>query len=551
MIASYSADDVRAAEEPLLTAERGFAGGLMDRAASALATAVRRELRAVVGRVRGTTAVGLVGPGNNGGDTLHALARLAAFDVRVIALLTTDRVHDGGLAAFRRAGGRVLRVREGDAEPGGAVPDGGVPDDVASSGPVRPVRPVWFGDALAEAFAADVVLDGLLGIGGRGGLRDTAARLAGSLTELCADAGDPPRRPLVVAVDVPSGIGVDDGTRPGPVLTADVTVTFGVAKPGLVLPPAERAVGRLTIVPLGLEPVLSAQGARPAVVRLGVPRAARAWPVPRPDDDKYRRGVVGVVAGSDRYPGAAVLTVAGALGAGCGMVRYVGPDAVTGAVLAAHPEVVPGTGRVQAWVIGPGVADLDEQWRYDLVRPILRDAHRTGTPVVLDAGMLDPTVLETYARADDEGSDGLVGRTTVLTPHAGELAALLARPREAIEAEPYRWVRRAQRDLRCTVLLKGATTVVTGEDGCWSQADGPAWLATAGSGDVLAGVLGAVLAGRSEDVVRGTESPARLAATAALVHGRAAVLAGPGPLTASRVAAALPDAVARLLGEAR
>src|SRR5690606_26297557 len=119
------------------------------------------------------------------------------------------------------------------------------------------------------------------------------------LTELCAGAGRPPRRPTVVAVDVPSGIGVDDGTRPGPVLPADLTVTFGVAKPGLLLPPAERAVGRLTVVPRGLGRVLAAQGARPRVVRLDTPSAARSWPVPQPDQDKYRRGVVGVIAGSD------------------------------------------------------------------------------------------------------------------------------------------------------------------------------------------------------------------------------------------------------------
>src|SRR5690606_1077880 len=115
------------------------------------------------------------------------------------------------------------------------------------------------------------------------------------------------------------------------------------------------------------------------------------------------------------------------------------------------------------------------------------------------------------------------------------------------EAEPYRWARRAHRDLRCTVLLKGATTIVVGGDGCWSQADGPGWLATAGSGDVLAGVLGALLAGRADDVARGRESPGRLAALAALVHGRAADRAGPGPVTASRVAAALPGTVADLL----
>ncbi|WP_250445076.1 NAD(P)H-hydrate epimerase, partial [Actinotalea sp. C106] len=162
MIEAFTADQVRAAEAPLLAAERGFAGGLMHRAATALALAAVHELRTLralgpgsplrprarAGTVVGATVVGLVGPGNNGGDTLHALALLAGRGVGVTAVLTSAAVHQEGLVAVRAAGGRLLTLH-----------------------PEAPGDRTWAGEALAQAFAADVVLDGLLGIGGRGGLR--------------------------------------------------------------------------------------------------------------------------------------------------------------------------------------------------------------------------------------------------------------------------------------------------------------------------------------------------------------------------------------------
>src|SRR5665647_2931914 len=167
VIEAFTADDVRAAEEPLLAAERGFSGGLMNHAAVALELTVRRELRRA-GRVAGSTVVGLVGPGNNGADTLHALARLARHGVRAVAIATSASVHDGGLAALVSAGGRVLSVVDG-----------------------APGERVWLGEAAAEAYAADVVLDGLLGIGGRGGLRGAqdGARHAPVVDADAADRG--------------------------------------------------------------------------------------------------------------------------------------------------------------------------------------------------------------------------------------------------------------------------------------------------------------------------------------------------------------------------
>ena len=516
MITGFRAEDVRAAEEPLLAGERGFSGGLMHRAATALAGVVLRELRGARGRVVGAAVVGLVGPGNNGGDTLHALAVLAARGVGVTAVLTSPTVHEGGLEALRSVGGRLLSV-VGDAP-----------------GPM-----VWAGEALAEAFGADVVLDGLLGIGARGGLRGPSRQLVQLLQELQDIGGG--RRPFVVAVDVPSGIGVDDGSLPGPVLRADVTVTFGAVKAGLVLPPASALAGRVEVVDLGLGPVLERLGRGPVVTRLEAADLRALWPVPGGSAHKYTRGVVGVVAGSTTYPGAAVLAVAGALGAGCGMVRYVGPRAVADAVRAAHPEVVAGAGRVQAWVVGPGVA-ADDPDQGPHLRRVLSHAEGDGTPVVVDAGAL--------AALPDH-----VGPLTVLTPHAGELAALVSArgvgvERSEVEADPLRWVHEAQRLTGATVLLKGATTLVAGPGTTMSQAEAPPWLATAGAGDVLAGVLGALLAGTSADLAGDPTLVARLAAAAASVHGRAATAANPGgPVTASAVAAALPAVVAELVRE--
>jgi hydroxyethylthiazole kinase-like uncharacterized protein yjeF len=497
----------------------------MERAAFALAAVVRRDLarrRAVAGpdgelsdgSVRGARVALLVGPGNNGGDALHAGAYLARRGLVVTAYLAAERVHDGGLAALRRAGGRVVAREAATA-------------------------------AAGEIARSDVVVDGLLGIGASGALRGPAAELVTALLDALGDARDP-ARPWVVAVDAPSGIGVDDGTLPGPVLPADRTVTFGAAKPGLLLPPATHLAGAGAVIDLGLT---LPGGAAPAVARLEEADVAARWVTPTAGDHKYTRGVVGVVAGTATYPGAAVLAASAAVRAGAGMVRYQGPDAVVRAVLAARPEVVAGDGWVQSWVLGPGLPTTgDGAEQRDRVRAALAVASgrvsggRQGpVPAVVDAGALGLV---------DHPCPGWV----VLTPHAGELAALLASrgeavDRAAVEAEPLRWARLAQRVTGATVLLKGAATVVVGPGRTvYSQADAPAWAATAGSGDVLAGLLGAMLAARSAEVVAHPERAAEVAAAAALVHGRAAERANPGgPVAALDIADAIGPVVAGLL----
>ncbi|MHA7617110.1 NAD(P)H-hydrate dehydratase [Cellulosimicrobium cellulans] len=609
MIEAWSVADVRAAEEPLLAA----GVPLMERASFALATVVARDLarrRSVAlpdggrrdGRVTGARAVLLVGSGNNGGDTLHAGAYLARRGVEVLAVLTGEHAHAGGLAALRDAGGRV-EVLVGS-------PDGAAYGDGHDDRHRDHLDPHVADRVAGQAARADVVLDGLVGIGARGALRGVAAdlveRLAAVLDGGPAHGPEGPGRPWVVAVDAPSGIGVDDGTVPGPVLRADRTVTFGAAKPGLLLPPATHLAGHGAVVDIGLRlgapgphapgadaaglgapgpdapglgapaPGAPAPGARgpdapppdrgtttPVVRRLEPADVAALWSVPGATDHKYTRGVVGVVAGTPTFPGAAVLVTTAAVRTGPGMVRYGGPDDATRAVLAARPEVVPAAGRVQSWVLGPGVPavpgpgdDLvDDGGQHERVRAALAAATAT------DATATDATTTgvtpERVPAVVDAGALSLLPErcppSVVLTPHAGELATLLrARgddvTRTDVEAEPLRWARRAHDATGATVLLKGSATVVVGPEGAWSQADAPAWLATAGAGDVLAGILGTLLAAHAERVVREPGLAARLAAAAAVVHGLAAERANPGgPVAALDVADAVPGVVAELL----
>lgn len=503
MINAYTGTQVRAAEQPLLAT--GLGDVLMQRAAHGLAGAVVQELKSRGRRLSGARVVVLAGNGNNGGDGLFAATFLAARGMRTTAVLTGDSAHPAGLAAFERAGGRVHRLTE-SAIPGLA----------------------------AEAAAADVVIDAVLGTGAKGGLRGSAADLVQAVS-------DGIRSGLVVACDLPSGVDADTGEAAGPVLSADLTVTFGGAKAGLLADPGADHAGRVLVVPIGIEEHLP----QPPLRRLEDAELAHLLPRPARRAQKYSRGVLGVVAGSEDYPGAAVLACRGALAAGVGMVRYLGPPAVADLVRQSCPEVVCSTGsvadnRVQAWLVGSGMGPQDHD---QLTRA--RDAIATGLPVVADAGALPalPAMLAPHM---------------VLTPHAGELASLFQRlgggeDREAVEAGTLAAVRQAANRTGATVLLKGATTLVAAPWGeTFSQADGTPWLATAGSGDVLAGVIGALLAQAGPDVGRfsevGIAAEGRWAAIAALgaaLHGRAGLAASEavtgGPITAGGVANAIPE----------
>jgi hydroxyethylthiazole kinase-like uncharacterized protein yjeF len=318
-----------------------------------------------------------------------------------------------------------------------------------------------------------------------------------------------------VAVDVPSGVDVDTGRLDGPHVEAEVTVTFGTHKVAHLVDPAARAAGAVHLVDIGLG--LAGLGAAD-VTALQADDVAGLLPLPEPTAHKYTRGVVGVRAGSKQYPGAAVLCVAGASVGLAGMVRYIGDAADL--VHASFPEVVVGPGQVQAWVVGSGGGDEGTR--------ALGEVVADGGPVVVDADGLT-------------GVQGVLDVPALLTPHAGELARMLDVDRAEVEADQLGHARHAARTFGSVVLLKGRHTLVAAPDGRVRVTTvGPPWLATAGAGDVLAGLCGALLAAGLDPFDAGS--------VGSWLHGSAAALASDhGPLRASAVAAALPDACRALL----
>jgi hydroxyethylthiazole kinase-like uncharacterized protein yjeF len=486
MRAAWRAADIRAGEKQLM--DTVPEGTLMQRAAAGLARRCA-SLLSERGGIYGSSVFLLVGAGNNGGDAMYAGAALARRGVAVSALLVApDRAHPDALTAFRRAGGRV-------------VP--GVPA------------------------TADLIMDGIVGIGAQGGLRGAAADAVEAMGGVRTSDG---LAPIVVSVDVPSGVDVDSGAVEGPSVRADVTVTFGCLKPALVVGPAARLAGHVDVVDIGL-PWLDA----PPVV--WVPDSddiGRWWPRPAINSDKYTRGVAGLATGSRLFPGAAFLSVSGALAGPAGMVRYAG--VVGDDVARAHPSVVvshrvPDTGRVQAWLCGCGLG-TDERAQ-DELRAVLG----SSVPVVLDADaltMLSDGVLATWLRRRDA--------PTVVTPHDREFTRIAG---EQVGPHRVEAARQLAARLNVVVLLKGDRTVVATPDGTvWVNPTGTSALATAGTGDVLAGLLVSLLAaGLPAD---------RAAISAAFVHGLAGRYAagergdGPAPVTAPDVANALPQVIGSL-----
>lgn len=451
MLTAHSVAQVRGAEE-VAAASLGW-DGLMRRASDALAERLVALLPGV------EPVVMLVGPGNNGGDALFAAARLRERGLRVdLCLLDPDTVHAEGLAAAQDAGAKVVDGPDGHRH----------------------------------------VVDAIFGIGARPGLSGRAAEWADWIER---------ERPLVVAVDVPSGIGVDDGRLDGPAVRADHTVTFATLKPGLLMGPAAALAGTVHVVDIGMD--LSAE---PGIEALEATDGARFRDaiVPGRDAHKYTRGVLGIRAGSPQYAGAAHLAVAGAQAGPAGMIRFVGAQELARRVVDRAPEVVGRRGRVQAWVVGPGGEDSPAP---------LAAALQDGVPVVVDATAL-------YHLPGSLGVDAL------LTPHAGELATLLGTERAEVEAEPLRHAREAAERWGATVLLKGARTLVVAPDGrVRVNLTGTPWLGTAGAGDVLAGFAGSLLASGLDAFDAGS--------VGALLHGLAAERCG-GPFVASDVARVLP-----------
>ena len=488
---AYSAEDVKAAVADEL--RTSAPDRLLRKAAAGLAASTAQELKQRCGTIYGRRVVLLVGIGNNGADALLAGISLRRRGVRVDAILTGDTAYEPGVRRLKSAGGRLISGTNLE-------------------------------DARRALDRADIVLDGIIGESGIGGLRGPAA---GVVAAIPADA-------FVIAVDLPSGIEPDSGEIHGPHVQADLTVSFAAWKPATFLPPACYAAGELRFVDVGVAVV----AAEPLVRSLTGPEIAARWPVPGRADHKYTRGVLGVVAGSDTYPGAAVLACLGALESGVGIIRYIGPRRVTDHVLTHVPESVPGMGQVQAWLLGSGVEDDPNQ---DIA---IDTALKSGLPCVVDAGALQACVERRWAGERTTTADRIL-----LTPHAGELARILRivginAERSEIEARPVYFGRVLARAIDVTVLVKGATTVVAAPDGVVAaQSEAPPWLATAGAGDVLAGVAGALMAAGLNALDAGEIS--------AHVHGRAAAAAhrdrSGGPIHATAVARAVAGVVGELL----
>lgn len=403
---------MRAAEETAFAAgTRPMA--LMRQAGAAVAVAV--------GRLAGANEIlVLCGPGNNGGDGYVAAARLAAMGKKVRVAALADPSSE-----------QALEARAGWA------------------GPIEP---------LADARPAPVVVDALFGIGLS---RPLADEHLAALRRLVAAAM------LSIAVDVPSGVGTDDGTVPGDLPRFDVTLALGAAKPAHVLQPAAAYAGEVRLLPLAIDvgsdvSILSAPQLSPPAV----------------DAHKFSRGMVAVVRG--RMTGAAQLAAEAAMHAGAGYVALLGatiPEAPHALVRRRFDPAALSDSRIGALVVGPGLG------RDDAIREVLAATLATDWPLVVDGDALHLVSAEVIAARR---------AMTILTPHAGEFAAMFG----AVEGSKLAATRAAARRSGAVVVHKGPDTVIAAPDGriiCAMAAS--SWLSTAGSGDVLAGAIAAMLAG--------------------------------------------------------
>ncbi|WP_129657668.1 bifunctional ADP-dependent NAD(P)H-hydrate dehydratase/NAD(P)H-hydrate epimerase [Rothia uropygialis] len=545
---TYTARQIKETEKPHVDA----GVPLMERASHGLGETAARLLAERTGTAFGKRALLLIGKGNNGGDALFAGAFLRSEGMKVTALLTEGDCHEQGRNAFEEAGGDIIGL-----------------SSMPSADAV--------GIALEKLQHADLIVDGILGTGGRGGLRGLAQEVVQGITaELTRtrrgmETGSR-RRPLIIACDAPSGLDATTGQVFGPVLPADVTITFIGAKTGLVATPSRSLVGKIVVLDLGIS-----EGLPESTVQvLQNSDFPTAWPLPREGDQKYSRGVLGTVVGSDEFPGAGLMCIRAAINAGTGMVRYTGGDFLAGTVAVSCPEAVRtesvGAHRVQAWAIGSGATGSDRE--HDI-----RHAIDSGLPLVADAAAID-----ILAR---DAADGVRASPNVLmTPHAGELAQALEwfsrlrtrgsfelaeaaeqsgwphgdfpeegfPSRDHIEASPLVWARTAQKVLGGTILLKGATTVVAGPSTAWVHSGNSNWLSTAGSGDTLTGILGAGISALAARVENGgadsddVDSWGRVAAAGLLVQ-RAMSTLSPGPVPPTIAAARIPEALGRLAGQ--
>ncbi|WP_342318664.1 bifunctional ADP-dependent NAD(P)H-hydrate dehydratase/NAD(P)H-hydrate epimerase [Corynebacterium mayonis] len=478
---AYTAQQIRAAEKPLLDGS----DTLMKSAAHAVARVAEAMLQGP------SRVVVLAGKGGNGGDALYAGAELALAGHRVEAWCVFGAAHSRALEAFSDAGGTLVD---------------------------------------APRFPADLLIDGVVGLGA-----------AGSLPESLVGIGDLAEK--VLAVDVPSGIAADTGEAAPVHISADVTVTFGGWRLAHALAAQCGTALLADIPPLvmdGYEPTWISRATAPAesfgLTALGPVISGSLEPGAR--DDKYTGGVVGIRAGSSTYPGAAVLCAAGAVAATSAMVRYAGPQAAE--VVRAHPEIVVAsrledTGRVHAWVYGPGAGDGASELEWLLAR---------REPLLIDADGISLLARHEHLRLRLRQRESY----TVLTPHDGE-AARLGESAGVIASDRFTEAKQLADLLHCTVVRKGRASIIAraGNRPSYVVDAGNSWAATPGSGDVLAGVAGARLA---RAAVMGADADDAIF-HAVQVHGLAAKLAaetkfGPAPTCASGIAAHIREATALL-----
>lgn len=520
---TFTADQIRAAEAPLLAAQ-AHPDQLMQSAAHAVFEAAEAMLGGSAGSAGSAGRVlVLAGPGGNGGDALYAGAELALAGQGVDALLTAGHAQQRALAAFSNAGGQVLET---------------LPDSSAEY-------------ALA--------IDGITGIGGSGGLREELADVVRWL-----------RRVRVLAVDVPSGVDADTGEAGELHITADATVTFGGWRRAHALAP-ECGVQLLANIGLPGRPLHAelldtmpewAHDGPTLVLANRAVADPQGWPdtlsplpaapvqdvTPGPADDKYSGGVVGIRAGSAGYPGAAVLTVSGAVMATPAMVRYAGPEA--DGVVRVRPEVVvtrrlEDAGRVQAWVFGPGAGTGEEAARE------LAWALEQQVPLLIDADGLTLITQHEHLRQAVASRE----EPTVLTPHGGEFSRL----REAAgvrKSTRFEETLELAATLRATIVRKGRITLIAPEDDpnlIHAVDAGHSWAATPGSGDVLAGIMGAhvALSAALAEQAAAAEVVTGAVTGAVTVHAAAAWLAaqtpfGPATAPAGRIAEHVRDATAEV-----
>jgi hydroxyethylthiazole kinase-like uncharacterized protein yjeF len=528
-----------------LEAEADRRGVGFDRMMDLAGEAVFSETVRATGPVAGKRVLALCGGGNNGGDGLVAAAHFSKAGAAVSVVLAAERKPDDPRLREARDAGCAIHYRADSAGRNGLVP------------------------ALDQA---DVVIDAVLGTGTRLPLRAPAADVLETVRSRFAATG---RRPFVTAVDCPSGVDCNSGAAAAESFAADLTVTFGAAKPGLLAFPAAELTGRLIVAGIGWPPDLSGlPSSGPVLADAGM---VRPWLRPRPrDSHKGTYGRVIVIGGSARYPGAPTLAAMGAYRAGAGLVTLAGPQSIYPADVGVLPEATwivlpedfgvlapaaaevlePELRQAEAVVLGPGIGREKPTvaFRRELFRPgdspkramgfgpaeKTADAGRgRRPPMVVDADAL--RILAGFP----EGIRGLPANS-VLTPHPGEMSALTGLSTADVQADRAGTAVRFAKEWNAVVALKGAFTVVAAPDGrCAIEPFATAALARAGTGDVLSGVIAGL-------VGQGVESW-RAAVLGAFLHGRAGELAAvrngsTDSILTREIADHLPRAIAELRG---